>query len=138
MSINKPLAEAYTITPVSCRIRQWFCAVPIKSVLKHFNDSVLSVMNASYINIRKTKVEKINRVGRIFSHLVCNNKKNKMQPSRFSFLRKVVNLPPPFWQLNKPKRIQSTLLNEYRTVDRAHARVMSDFKFESPTHGELT
>ena len=30
LSSNKPLVEAYTISPVSCRIRQWFCAARTK------------------------------------------------------------------------------------------------------------
>lgn len=29
LSSNKPLVETYTITPVSCRIRQWFCALSV-------------------------------------------------------------------------------------------------------------
>lgn len=56
LSSYKPLVEPYTITPVSCRIRQWFCAV-----LTRINTNNASALAQRYNNnIGRAKPNKKN------------------------------------------------------------------------------
>ncbi len=83
LSNNKPLVEAYTITPVSCRIRQWFGAVCSKScspLTTYFGFCPISyffVKNDVRMT-KQTKVEKITAVRRDFPVLVCNKTPRKI------------------------------------------------------------
>lgn len=95
LSSNKPLVETYTISPVSCRIRQWFCVA-------------LSVGACSGLNRNPIPIRKRGSHTYETAHKSGNGIVGKLSDADNKKLRKIVGRARFAQNLNCPRDVSVT------------------------------